>query len=302
MIKDLKYYSYIKNTDDEYLLKTQYDYINGYINSKDITITKNYTNEDDLNKTKTDDYLHEVIDKLSFGATLILAGLEILGDTVFKIISTINLAKTNGITLHLVNENMTLYLQNNELFGMLSFLYKIEKKNRDNKVTLAIATRKKNKTETGRKSGKKTKSMFDKHKVKILKLHEQEFSKAKILKVIKEDDYKKNKDASRLIKSTPQALGNYIKKITTEAKRKLKIERSYIENGNKTVPSFDSGINLMNLDGTFSLLANDQASKIEIESPKLEDEHASLANEETEKKTKKIVKIGRGLKIIKKAT
>jgi myosin-crossreactive antigen len=71
----------------------------------------------------------------------------------------------------------------------------------------------------GRKSGKKTKSIFDKHKKIIFEELKKNTPKTEILRIIKLND-------SLLINTTPQALGQYIKRQQKikELKKVTKIE------------------------------------------------------------------------------
>ncbi len=223
-MKELKYFTYIINTTDKEHLINQNTSIKNYKKNNNITISKNYIYEEDFNRIKIGKYIFEVLEKLSFGDTLIVANFNILGDTVSKIIKTINFAKFNNITLHLIDENLTLHIQNKPLFYIISMLLSVDDRNKKNKIDLAEATFEKNNSTPGRKSGKKTKSIFDEYKKDIVKLDKMGVPIHKILYSIKQKDndiYKDNYDQSKIKNSKVQSLGKYITKIKKYEKDRI---------------------------------------------------------------------------------
>ena len=88
---------------------------------------------------------------------------------------------------------------------MVQSLLSIESYLKGKKITASKITHQKNKTRPGRKSNKLQKSMFDKHKRKIMSLHKKGVQKTKILDVIKQGNPK-------LKGTSVQALSQFIKK------------------------------------------------------------------------------------------
>ena len=120
-------------------------------------------------------------------------------------------------------------LDDEVLFEIVIALIKVEKKVKEKRMSSAKETRDNNGTKIGRKSGKKTKSMFDKHKKKIIKLNESKVPKTEILKELKSDD-------DILKNATSQALGQYIKRINENRRtKKERVKQNNIENFNKII-------------------------------------------------------------------
>ena len=87
----------------------------------------------------------------------------------------------------------------NTNINLIEMLYKIEENRNVKKVIKRNKTLKENSTNVGRKKGHKVKSIFDKDKKIILKLHKDGVSNTKII--------------DKIGVGTPQGLGKYIKQI-----------------------------------------------------------------------------------------
>ena len=164
----MKFYTYIKVSTDEEFVKAQENLINNYIRDNNLIINKTYLYKENTNKNKVENNIDEVLENLSYGDSIVVVGLDILGSSTYSILNRIVTIKTMGITLHLINENLVLYLKDERLFKVLFSLLSLEQSKRAKKVLDAKRTRQNNGTSLGRKSGKKTKSMFDKYRKKIM--------------------------------------------------------------------------------------------------------------------------------------
>ncbi|QOY51366.1 recombinase family protein [Candidatus Sulfurimonas baltica] len=289
----MKFYTYIKVSTDEEFVKAQENLINNYIRDNNIIINKTYLYKENTNKNKVENNIDEVLENLSYGDSLVVVGLDILGSSTYSILNRIVTIKTMGITLHLINENLVLYFKDERLFKVLFSLLSLEQSKRDKKVLDAKRTRQNNGTSLGRKSGKKTKSMFDKYRKKIMDYYHNQVSKTEILQEIKKKDFRKNGNASKIKNSSLQALSQYIKKTELEQKKKDNNKRgkTYIENTATKIKPSDTEITIMNFDGTFSVIAD----TVEIDTKTEKDNQKSPLIEE-----KKIIKPRGGLKVIKK--
>ena len=158
--------------------------------------------------------------KVETNSLVIIYKLSDLGNSTFQILKNIFDLFNRNINIHLYSEKIFLDYNNSSLqIDILKEIHKIEQDkinirlNRT-KVTLSRKTKK-----AGRKSGKKTKSIFDKHKKIIFEELKKNTPKNEILRIIKLND-------SLLINTTPQALGQYIKRQQKikELKKVTKIE------------------------------------------------------------------------------
>jgi hypothetical protein len=142
--------------------------------------------------------------------------LDCLGHSLPVILKRIEYAFSKSISLYLVEEKVLISKENIELQAIFLSMLRIEKSYRNKKAKTAKESRLKNGTKLGRKSGRKAKSMFDRYKIKIMKLYSLGIPKTKILEQIKQKD-------GNLKNTSPQARGQYIKKIkTANLRKKLK--------------------------------------------------------------------------------
>ncbi|CAA6816921.1 MAG: Unknown protein [uncultured Sulfurovum sp.] len=163
----------------------------------------------ELKEYKIEKFIDSILNDLNKNDKLTIMKLTDLGKSSFEILQRIKYAFSKSIAIYSVEENLNIDSSNKELYLMLTSLCNIEESLKAHKLESSRITREKNKTKIGRKSGGKTKSMFDKHKTKIMKLYSLGIPKTKILEEIKQIDI-------NLKNTSPQALGKFIKKIKKE--------------------------------------------------------------------------------------
>jgi hypothetical protein len=111
-----------------------------------------------------------------------------------------------GITIQVIKEELSFHKKSKSLlFSELELIAKIEKEKIETRLEKAKKTMLDKSKNQGRKTGKKTKSAFDRHKRKIFKELELGIPKVKILEKLKQIDI-------NLEKITIQALTAYIKR------------------------------------------------------------------------------------------
>ena len=143
--------------------------------------------------------------------------LSDLGNTTFQILKNIFALFNKNISIHIYNENYNLkYNDSNLPINFLKEIFAIEESIINIRLDKTKATLKKTKR-AGRKSGKKTKSIFDKHKKIIFQELKKNTPKTEILEIIK-----LNNDL--LENTTPQALGQYIKRQQRIKEKNKKVE------------------------------------------------------------------------------
>lgn len=203
----MKIHSYIKTNGDKDFMDNQNHLINTYITNNHIKIAKRFKYQGEISQSKIENHLEQIIISLSNKDVLLVSGLEVLGDSTFNILRRISILRKNNIIVHLIKERLILSFENKELDTILLSLLDYEQNLKSKRVMIAKETRLKNGTKVGRKSGKSTKSIFDKHKVKIKELYSKGVKINRILEEIQ-------------INATAQALGKYIKKLNLEKKEK----------------------------------------------------------------------------------
>ena len=196
---------FIKNNSYDFM-QQQENIIYKYTNTNNINISREFRTNEKLSQYQIENDIDKVIDSLYSGEKLIVSEFNILGKSSSQILRRMERAYSRSISIYMVKEHILIDYKNDKLFLIIISLLNVEKKSKDKKLKQADKTRQKNGTRLGRKSGKKTKSMFDKHKKKIMKLHRQGVTKVRILNEIKQDD-------QGLKDTSAQALGQYIRKI-----------------------------------------------------------------------------------------
>lgn len=187
----MKYYGYIKTTSKEKKEIEKKEILN-YINQKEIEI-----------------HFINSLNDVERNSNLYIDSLCSLGNTVYQILSIffeLQNKKINIITTKDKFHDTKLgFLTYEVLIELLDF----EKRNIENRLLKTKKTLTKKSKTVGRKKGKKTKSIFDKHKKTIFKDLEKNISQVKILNKLKNID-------SSIESVTPQALGRFIKKHTKQ--------------------------------------------------------------------------------------
>ena len=158
--------------------------------------------------------------KVEINSLVIIYKLSDLGNSTFQILKNIFDLFSKNINIHIYSENFFLYYNNSSLpINILKEIHKIEEYKINIRLNRTKDTLNRKTKKAGRKSGKKTKSIFDKHKKMIFEELKKNTPKTEILRIIKLND-------SLLINTTPQALGQYIKRQQKikELKKVTKIE------------------------------------------------------------------------------
>lgn len=194
----MKYYGYIKaKTKKE--LETKKNEIREYV--------KNENNE--INFITS-------LGNLEKNSQLYLDSLCSFGSTIYQILSAffeLQYKKINIITIKDKFHDTKLdFIRYDVLIELLNF----EKKNIKDRLSKTKTTLIKKEKTVGRKKGRKTKSVFDKHKRIIFKELKKGITQVEILEKLKIKD-------SGIKDITPQALGKYIKK------QKKLIQENYID-------------------------------------------------------------------------
>lgn len=175
----------------------------GYIKSeKDKKIIKHYISNSNIQIT----FINSLKD-LNEHSTLYIDSLCSFGNTVYQILNVFFELHYKNINILTYNDN---YLELNSLkINILKKLLDHEKNNINNRLSKSNLTLQKKAKKAGRHKGRKTKSIFDKHKKTIFNELLKKTTKVKILSILK------NKD-TELKEVTPQALGQYIKRKENE--------------------------------------------------------------------------------------
>jgi len=214
----MKLYGYIKNSD----ISNQKELIrNMNINAKRLNPQSEIDSvfiihENDIS-SKINNRIDYIIDTVGYGNTLIIVDLTYLGNSLSHILQSIEQMMNKHISIYFMNLNINITPYDSILNNIITTLCNVDTYFKNERLASSAQTRKKNGTTLGRKSGKKTKSMFDKHKKKILKLNNLGVPKVKILNEIKKNDIK-------LKDTSTQALGQYIKKVKLKENTSLSYE------------------------------------------------------------------------------
>lgn len=216
----MKYNAYIKNSFDSKLVDEQESLINDYISSNKITIDVKYYSKE-LHKYKSKLSIVDLINKIDKDTKLIIATLDVLGNTTLSVLKSIKAVIEKGIILIIISENLEI----NSLDGfkystlqLLSALIEFENNKQNVKLSKAKKTLSESAKKVGRKSGKKTTSIFDAYKKEIMKLYGLSVPKIKILKSLQEKD-------KRIKQSSSQALGLYIKKVLIQIEKNKNVPK-----------------------------------------------------------------------------
>ena len=147
--------------------------------------------------------------KVETDSLIYIYQLSDLGNSIFQILKNIFDLFSKNINICIYSKDFFLrYNDSSFPVNILKEIYEIEEFKINNRLNRTKNTLIKKSKQVGRKSGKKTKSIFDKHKILIFKELKRNTPKTEILKIIKSID---NLD-DLLVNTTPQALGQYIKR------------------------------------------------------------------------------------------
>jgi len=159
-------------------------------------------------------FIDESFNNLPNNSNIFIDKIGSIGHSLFYILKRIKACKDKNITLHIVDQNLSLHLQNNMLFGVLESLYQFESSRIEHRTSVARDTREKKNIKLGRKKGSTGKSKYDKHKRRILFLHKQGVPNTRIVKDID--------------MGTPQSLGKYIKQVKLQNKIRQRNTGTYL--------------------------------------------------------------------------
>lgn len=144
--------------------------------------------------------------------------LSDLGNSTFQILKNIFTLFNKNISIHIYKEYYNLNYNNPYLpLNILKEIHKIEEYKINNRLIGTKNTLIRKQKIAGRKSGKKTKSIFDKHKKIIFEELKKNTPKTEILRILKS-----NHDLA--VNTTPQALGQYIKRQQRIKEKNKKVE------------------------------------------------------------------------------
>ncbi|WP_419678482.1 hypothetical protein ACN2EN_05655 [Aliarcobacter lanthieri] len=145
--------------------------------------------------------------KVEANYSVFIYNLSDLGNSTFQILKNIFDLFSKNIDIHIYDNKKTLEYRTSYLtINILKEIHKIEEYKINNRLLRTKNTLIKKQKIVGRKSGKKTKSIFDKHKKIIFEELKKNTSKTEILKMLKQNDL------LLPFNTTPQALGQYIKR------------------------------------------------------------------------------------------
>ena len=144
--------------------------------------------------------------KVETDSLIYIYQLSDLGNSIFQILKNIFDLFSKNINICIYSKDFFLrYNDSSFPVNILKEIYEIEEFKINNRLNRTKNTLIKKSKQVGRKSGKKTKSIFDKHKKIIFEELKRNTPKTKILKMLKQNDL-------ILFNTTPQALGQYIKR------------------------------------------------------------------------------------------
>ncbi|WP_375724126.1 hypothetical protein LXN10_01105 [Arcobacter sp. KX21116] len=149
---------------------------------------------------------------LKENSTLYIDSLCSFGSTTYQILNIFFKLHFKNINIHTYKDKYSDSKLNFLTYNVLIDLLNHEKKNIDNRLYKTTITLHKKMKRAGKKKGKKTKSIFDKHKKIIFSELSKNTTKVQILNMLKEKD-------PELKDITSQALGQYIKKVKIKTKK-----------------------------------------------------------------------------------
>lgn len=210
----------VQYSDKKYLsaIREQDKVIDLYINSNNINPKTEKSNQL-KNVHSFDRKIDKAIDSLKEGDCFTISHLDILGNSMHRILKRVNTLYFKKCRLYVIIGNI--HIDPNDIsngINLILGMYKISKVLNDSKTKEVKKKLKFNGTKTGRITGKTYKSKFDQYKSKIMTMHSKSISKKKICETIGI--------------GTPQAIGKYIKAIKekelTKKPKKSDLKKSYI--------------------------------------------------------------------------
>lgn len=151
--------------------------------------------------------IDQVIDSMKEFDCLTISHLNVLGNSVHRILKRLNTVYFNNCRLYIILDN--LHIDPHDISDgvkLIHGMFKISNDLNRQKKEAVKNTLKESGKKTGRVAGKKYKSKFDEHKSEILAMHLKGASKKSICESIKI--------------GTPQAIGKYIKAVNERKEQK----------------------------------------------------------------------------------
>lgn len=159
-----------------------------------------------------DQKIDKVIKSMEEYDCLVINHLNVLGNSPNRILKRVYTLYSKNCSLHMIQGNI--HIQPNDIFIPMQFLVAIAKFGNalnDRKQETVKYTLQKSGKKPGRVTGKKYKSKFDEHKVKIMTMYLKGISKKRI--------------CEKIGIGTPQAIGKYIKTVHDQKEKKQTKQR-----------------------------------------------------------------------------
>ncbi|MDO9306110.1 MAG: hypothetical protein Q7T77_12375 [Sulfuricurvum sp.] len=211
----------VQYSDKKYLqiMKEQGKEISLYISNSNNTNRRIEKSNPLKNVHSFDRKIDQAISSMKEGDCFTISHLDILGNSMHRILKRLDAIYTKKCSLHIIVQNI--FIQPSDTTNAMKFLnymLKISNVVNDQKKEAVKITLKSSGKKTGRVSGKIYKSKFDPYRSKIMTMHSKEISKKNICETIGI--------------GTPQAIGKYIKamkeKELTKKPKKSDLKKSYI--------------------------------------------------------------------------
>lgn len=203
-----------KNYSDK--MREQDAAIEYYINKNNITCRMEKSNTL-KNVHSFDRKIDQVIDSMKEFDCLTISHLNVLGNSVHRILKRLNTIYFKHCRLYVILGDI--HIDQSDISDgvqLIHGMFKISNDLNRQKKEAVKNTLQESGKKTGRVAGKKYKSKFDEHKSKILAMHSKGVSKKSICESIEI--------------GTPQAIGKYIKAIKEQKNNKRKRDNTFISN------------------------------------------------------------------------
>ncbi len=194
--------AYVRVSTDKQDLENQKHQILNYTNSKKLGHIKFIEIQISSRKKDEDRKIDELLETLCENDILIVAELSRIGRSVINVIDIVNKLVAKKINIHIIKENMIIEPNSINPFttfqmNIFASFAQLERDLISSRTKEALRVRKEQGIKLGRKKGQQVKSIFDKHKEKIIELYQLGLSVKKI------SDY--------ISTGTQQSLSQYIK-------------------------------------------------------------------------------------------
>jgi DNA invertase Pin-like site-specific DNA recombinase len=207
------------NKEYSQAIRDQDEAIDLYISNNNIINYKTEKSNPLKDAHSFDRKIDKVINSMKEHDRLTITHLNILGNSLYRILKRVNTLYFNNCRLYVIIGNI--HIDPNDTsngINLMLGMYKISNDLNDSKTKAVKKKLKFNGTKTGPVAGKTCKSKFDQYRSKIITMHSKNISKKKICETIGI--------------GTPQAIGKYIKamkeKELTKKPKKCDSKKAYI--------------------------------------------------------------------------